>query len=284
VEKRTDLIRQASRVLDREGVPCALTDAEVLLSHVLDCARVELYLDNNRVAEDQRLYFHKLLKARSERFPLQYLVGSTEFMGLALKVKPGVFIPRPETEILVETILNLPAANCPLPAKILDIGTGSGNIAISLAKYLKEKSHIFACDISDSALQLARENCKLNKADIYLVKSNLFSAFKNTKYFSIIVSNPPYIRKQLIALLPEELSYEPKEAYDGGGDGLLYCRQIINQAPCYLKKRGLLCLEIGDQQAGAVKEIIAQSSELSFLKIVSDFNGIERVIVARKDR
>lgn len=284
MEKRTDLIREASSLLDREGFPSALTDAEVLLSHVLNCARVELYLNNLTVEQNNRLYFRKLLKARSRRFPLQYLVGSTEFMGLTFKVRPGVFIPRPETEILVETVLNLSTFYPLLSTNILDIGTGSGNIAISLAKYLKEKRRIFACDISDSALQLAKGNSSLNRADICLIKSDLFSAFKKNEYFSLIVSNPPYIRRQLISRLPEELSYEPIQAYDGGEDGLLYCRGIINQAPQYLEQAGLLCLEIADEQAQAVKELIGQSTRFSLLKIVLDLNGVERVIVARKDR
>ena len=142
--------------------------------------------------------------------------------------------------------------------------------------------HIFACDISDSALQLAKENSRLNKVDICLVKSNLFTAFKRKNYFSLIVSNPPYIISQEIPGLAREIHYEPRSAVDGGTDGLFYYRQIIDQAPDYLEKKGLLVLELGDGQRSLVQTMLEQSARFSKISAVRDYNDIERVIVAQK--
>lgn len=286
MEKRIDLPRTitvrgllnlGSRYLARNGVVNHLGESEIFLAHLLNCPRMELYLDNMAVARERKDLFLHLLTARAGGFPMQYLLGSTEFMGLEFKVARGVFIPRPETEILVETIINI----LPDEPTILDIGTGCGNIAVSLAKYLKG-AHIFACDISDSALQLAKENSSSNKARVFLVKSNLFCAFKKENYFSLIVSNPPYISASQFCGLAREVHYEPKVALGAGVDGLFYYRKIINEAPTYLQDRGKLCLEIGDNQAAAVEGMLKQGGRFSLLEVVKDYNGAERVIVAQK--
>ena len=300
MEKRIDLLKQGRRFLTEEGVTNARGEAEIFLSHILNCPRIELYLDNPAVEEKKSRDYWNLLIERSRGLPLQYLIGSTEFMGLKFKAAPGVFIPRPETEILVETVLNLQFTAYPvklrngagsLELNILDIGTGCGNIAVSLAKGLKKahlrqgfggQAHIFACDISDSALQLAKENFSFNKVDICLVKSDLFAAFRKLNYFSLIVSNPPYINARVIPELSRELHFEPRRAIDGGRDGLFYYHRIINEAPAYLQDKGMLVLEIGDNQAGSVKEILAQSGKFALVKAVRDYNNVERVIVAQK--
>jgi release factor glutamine methyltransferase len=281
MEKRITLLNSGSRYLAQKGLANALRESEMFLSHIFNCSRAELYLDNITVKEEYNRRFRNLLTSRARGVPLQYLVGSTEFMGLEFKVRPGVFIPRPETEILVETILELSAFSSQLSADILDIGTGCGNIAISLAEKFR-KMHIFACDISDSALQLTKENCRLNKTDVSLVKSSLFSAFKKEQKFSLIVSNPPYIKAQEIPGLSREIHYEPRLALDGGEDGLFYYQRIINEAPAYLQDRGLLVFETGDNQAEPVKEIFRQNGRFSILSVVKDYNDVERVIVARR--
>jgi len=281
VEKRIDLLKQGRRFLTEEGVTNARAEAEIFLSHILNCPRIELYLDNPAVEEKKSRDYWSLLIERSRGLPLQYLIGSTEFMGLKFKAAPGVFIPRPETEILVETVLAQLAITDYRSLNILDIGTGCGNIAVSLAKELK-KAHIFACDISDSALQLAKENFSFNKVDICLVKSDLFAAFRKLNYFSLIVSNPPYINARVIPRLCRELHFEPRRAIDGGRDGLFYYRRIINEAPDYLRDKGMLVLEIGDNQADSVKEILAQSGKFALVKVVRDYNNVERVIVAQR--
>ena len=281
MEKSVILLSSGSSFLAKKGVANAKGNAEIFLSHILNCPRIELYLDNLAVEERESRHFWDLLTKRARGVPLQYLVGSTEFMGLEFKISPGVFIPRPETEILVEAVLGLQLTVYSLQPKILDIGTGCGNIAISIARSLRS-ARFFACDISDSALQLTKENCSLNKVRICLLQSNLFSAFKKKGFFSLIVSNPPYVNTQEIPGLIREIHHEPKLALDGGRDGLFYYRKIINQAPVYLEDRGLLVLEIGDNQKPLVQEIFAQSERLSLIKTVRDYNDVERVVIAQK--
>jgi len=282
VEKRINLLNSGSRYLAREGIENTTCETELFLSHILDCPRAELYLNNIAVKEDNSRQFWQFLSTRAEGIPLQYILGRAEFMGITFKVGPGVFIPRPETEILVEAILNLPPTTCHLPPRILDIGTGCGNIAISLAKYLAQ-AHVFACDICDSALRLAEENARLNGIELNIVKSDIFGAFCNKRnYFSLIVSNPPYVNREDISKLPRELQHEPKDALDGGLDGLMYYRQIIKEAPDYLEKDGLLALEIGDNQARSIKQIIEEVPNLTLVSITKDYNNIERVVLTKK--
>ena len=183
MEKRVDLLRQGSFYLKRRKIINSLKESEMFLAHILNCPRTELYLDNFIVEKRNIRNYWSLLSQRADGFPLQYLIGSSGFMGLEFKIAQGVFIPRPETEILIETVLQLSAKNPMLPTKVLDIGTGCGNIAISLAKNL-DKANVFACDISDFALQLARENSQLNAVALHLVKSDLFCAFKKENTFS----------------------------------------------------------------------------------------------------
>lgn len=282
-KKRLDLINDGSRYLRGEGIVNHLGEAEVFLSHILNCSRVRLYLDNLTIEENTSSRFWDLLKVRSTRYPLQYLLKETEFAGLNLKTKEGVFIPRPETEILIDKILQIVGPNLRSKSSILDIGTGSGNIAISLAKALEEID-VFACDISDSALQLAKENANRNKAQITFIKSDLFSAFNKKEVFSLIVSNPPYIKKGDIATLAEELSYEPKKALDGGDDGLFYYRKIIAKAPNYLSAKGFLAFEIGADQADSVKTILIEKGKFSLIAILKDYNNMDRVVIAQKKK
>ena len=282
---RIDLLKQGAHFLAQEGITNASGETELTLSHLLQCQRLDLYLDNLPMEKNNFRHFWEILSTRAKGLPLQYLLGSVEFMGLNFKVGPGVFIPRPETEILVETAINIltnePTNQRTNEQTILDLGTGCGNIAVSLAAYLK-KAHIFACDISDFALQLAKGNFSLNKVDISLVKSDLFTAFKELPLFSLIVSNPPYICAGHISELAREVHYEPREAYDGGKDGLFYYRRIIKEAPAYLQAQGLLAMELGDNQADAVKEILRQNGKFSLVSVVRDYNDVERVILARK--
>ena len=285
MEKRINLLNLGSRYLAKEGVVNPSRESEIFLSHILNCPRIELYLDNLSVEERKLQHFWRLLAERAKGLPLQYILGSTEFFGLEFKIGRGVFIPRPETEILVETIIDIltneQTNQRTNEQTVLDLGTGCGNIAISFAKYFKD-AHIFACDISDFALQLAKDNSYLNQVGVSLVKSDLFGAFKKENYFSLILSNPPYVSAPELAGLPRELHYEPRLALEAGIDGLFYYRKIINQAPCYLQDNGLLALEIGDMQADSVKEIVRHSAGLLLVKVVKDYNGVERVIVARK--
>ncbi|MBN3039179.1 MAG: peptide chain release factor N(5)-glutamine methyltransferase [Candidatus Omnitrophica bacterium] len=281
MEKRISLLNSGSRYLSQAGIENSLQEAEIFLSHTLSCPRFELYLDNLEVQKTKQEHFWQLLNARMQGLPVQYLLGSTEFMGLEFSIRPGVFVPRPETEILLEEVLKLSAFSLQPSAKVLDIGTGCGNIAISLAKFRGNYS-IFACDISETALKLAKVNSFEHKTAVSFVKSDLFSAFKKRELFSLIISNPPYIKTNTIYSLSREVQHEPKCALDGGADGLFYYRKIIKDATDYLKKGGLLALEIGDGQSVAVREILDQSGDFCNISIVKDYNNLDRVVVAHR--
>jgi release factor glutamine methyltransferase len=261
-----------------------MTETEVLFTEILDCNKVDLYLNRGdalTAEESARIQSAFLRRITGE--PLQYILSKAEFMGLEFKVSSDVFIPRPETEILVEKAIevgnNLSAISDRL--KILDVGTGSGCIAVSLAKFLP-KARITATDISLKALEIAKENAQLNNVSINFIPSDLFVTYElQATSYELIVSNPPYISTNEIASLQPELQYEPRTALDGGKDGLDFYRRIIQQAPNYLKENGVLIMELGFGQAEAVKNIIKESNNLHIIDIVSDYNDIERVIMLR---
>jgi len=256
-----------------------MNELELILTDILKCSRTDLYLNSPSIAFGERELrsFEKVLKDRGRLNPIQYILGHTEFMGLELKVKKGVLIPRPETEILVETIVE-EAKN--LSPKILDIGTGSGCIAIALAKFLK-KADIIATDISREAIDVATQNAKLHKVDknIRFLHSDLFSNrfFKKDVKFDIIVSNPPYVPKFEIGLFDKKVINEPKIALDGGVDGLDFYRRFNREANRFLEKEGLLFLELGNEQAERIKEIFLEGWTIK--KFINDYQGIKRVCV-----
>jgi release factor glutamine methyltransferase len=221
--------------------------------------------------------------------PIQYVIGKTEFCGLELKVDERVLIPRPETELLVETAAELAGlkASRADALDILDLCTGSGNIAIALmaarcAPLTKNLSNckIIASDISPAALEVARRNAIRNGvyAGIEFICSDLFTDIKGR--FDIIVSNPPYIAKHEFTTLQEEVLREPRIALDGGSDGLDFYRRIIASMPEYLKRGGHAVMEIGYGQRAAVTEIIDKSGFFKLSGVKKDFNGIDRVIIA----
>lgn len=262
-----------------------MTEAELLFSEVLKCDRLSLYLNKGRIlGKSDSFLISAALKRRIGGEPIQYILGKQEFMGMDFKVTTDVFIPRPETEILVETALKIGyrlwVAGYGL--KILDIGTGSGCVAISFAKFLSY-AKIDACDISKEALGVAKENAKLNNVDVNFIQSNLFSTYHlSPKTYNLIISNPPYIPTPEIKNLQPEISYEPAIALDGGEDGLDFYRKIIAAAAAYLKKDGFLMMEMGFGQKAAIENIFQRSADFEIIEIVKDYNKIDRVIVAKK--
>lgn len=267
-----------------------MNEGELILTNLLDCPWHELYLKSRPLDAEQKKRLSKILKRRLEGMPLQYILGCSEFMGIKFKVDKCVLIPRPETEILVETTIKkgLRVKGQGLSVKILDIGTGSGCIAVSLAKFLPN-AQITAVDISGEALEVARENAKLNNVAgrTKFIQSDLFTQYSillptgqagNTQY-DIIISNPPYIRSGDIKDLPKEVQYEPKIALDGGCDGLNYYRRIIKESSSFLGEGGLLIMELGMGQLEQVKNISAQSKRFIFIEAIKDYNEIDRVIV-----
>jgi len=235
--------------------------------------------------KEQRGLICAALKRRMEGEPLAYILGKSEFMGLEFKVNQDVLIPRPETEVLVEKVMSLVISHKSqvTSLRILDIGTGSGCIAVSLAKMLPGVE-VTATDISQRALAVAFENSRLNgvSENIRFIKSDLFAndGLRTTKY-DIIVSNPAYVRAAEIDELQPEVRREPRLALDGGEDGLDFYRKIIQEAGGYLEKGGLLIMEIGFNQAREIKKIFQKYGNFTVLEAVKDYNNIERVIVAK---
>lgn len=260
-----------------------MNEAELLFMEILNCQRMSLYLNKDLpLNKDKSSLVASVLKRRIYGEPLQYILGKTEFMGLEFKVGKGVFIPRPETEILVETVIKIVVSNksSVISPKILDLGTGSGNIAVSLTKLLPN-TEITATDISSRALKIARENAELYKVKINFVKSNLFDTYGlKLNTYNLIVSNPPYIPTAEIDNLQPEINYEPRIALDGGKDGLDFYRKIVNKAAAYLKEDGYLILEMGFKQREAIENIFRNSQTFCIKDIIKDYNHIDRVIVA----
>lgn len=262
-----------------------MTEAELLFTDVLGCDKLSLYLDRNIVLGfDKTAQISSALRRRILREPIQHILEKTEFMGLEFKVTPDVLIPRPETEILVEKTIELVARHKAQGTRqnILDIGTGSGCIAVSLAKFLPEVK-ITATDISEKALEVARENARLNNVEVDFLLADLFATCNlHLAPCDLIISNPPYVPSAEIAGLQPEVQYEPRIALDGGKDGLDFYRKIVLQAPDYLKEEGLLIMEMGFTQAEAIKNIFKGSAKFEIIDIVKDYNNIDRVIVAER--
>ncbi|MCM8761519.1 MAG: peptide chain release factor N(5)-glutamine methyltransferase [Candidatus Omnitrophica bacterium] len=218
--------------------------------------------------------------------PIQYIIGKTEFCGLEFEVDERVFIPRPETEILVEIASKLASGGTSAgrSVRILDLCTGSGCIAISLACRLTKaitNCKIIASDISEAALCVARSNAAYHGVleNIDFIESDVFGKIEGR--FDIIISNPPYIARHEFAVLQKEVLKEPAIALDGGEDGLDFYRRIIHLSPFYLKKDGYILMEIGYGQRKAIEEIVKSFGLLRVVEVKTDHNGIERVLVAR---
>lgn len=253
---------------------CSLK-AKLLLSYVLIKPKEFLIINQEKkLSEEEQEKFYRLLEQMIDNVPLQYLVNKQEFYGIEFFINENVLIPQPDTEILVEEVINI--SNRENKKEILDMCTGSGAIAIALSKNIKN-ANIIATDISDKALEIAKKNDKENK--INFIKSDMFENLKNKK-FDVIVSNPPYIKTDIIKTLSKEVQKEPMLALDGGKDGLNFYRIIINNADKHLNSNGYLCLEIGDDQKEEVVQLLKQKK---YKEIYSkkDLSGNDRIVVAR---
>ena len=255
-------------------------EAEILLAHALKSERIKLYIDFEKEPDKMGLeVFKGYIARRIKREPTAYITGHKYFMSLDLKVTPDVLIPRPETELLIENAVELSRA---FDQKIsaLDIGTGSGAIAVSLAKFI-DNIEVYATDSSKKALDVALENAKKHKVEgkIKFFEADLFP--KDGQKFDIIISNPPYIKTSDISgLQPEVKDFEPTTALDGGADGLEYYRRIIHAAGNYLKEGGFLLLEIGADQSIPVTGIINEKLRSKNVLMKKDIRGLDRVVIA----
>ncbi|MRR55975.1 MAG: peptide chain release factor N(5)-glutamine methyltransferase [Deltaproteobacteria bacterium] len=264
--------------LAEKGVENSRLEAEWLLCEALGLDRVGLYVNFDKPLSDSELSTCRALVARrARREPLQYILGSQDFYGLDFEVSPGVLIPRHDTETLVEEAVK----RCPAGATILDIGVGSGCIAVALAK-ARTDARIHGVDLSAKALELARRNVDRHGVTVNLAQGSLFEPFAGRK-FDLIVSNPPYIpTADLAGLQPEVRDYEPREALDGGADGLDYYRRIIPAAADFLVQDGWLLLEIGIGEAPDVSAIFTSTGMFHELFSACDAGGVERVAGGRK--
>ena len=275
-----ELLNQAVIMLKNENIDAPKNKARMLLQATLKKSREYLMIyDNKEVENIDRDRYIKNVKRLILGEPLQYITGIQEFMKLNFLVTKDVLIPRPDTEILVEEVIRK-AENISNPV-ILDLCTGSGAIAVSLAKYIKNV-HICAVDISSKALEIAIKNAELNgvKNNIEFIESNLFDKIKERK-FDIIVSNPPYIETETIKTLSKDVQSEPKIALDGGKDGLDFYRKIADSGSKYLNRQGYICLEIGYNQRIAVRQILENKKRYVNINCIKDLCGNDRVITAQ---
>ncbi len=261
-------------------------DAEVLLAHALEKGRENLFRDRDeKPSRSVEAAFRSLLSRRRNREPVHYIVGQREFWSLPFKVDHGVLIPRPETELVVETALRIfreqtETANG-TPVRIVDLGTGSGNIAVALAGEI-DHCVIYAVDASHQALECARENIENNGVSdkVKLLWGDLFEPLPPERCrLDMIVSNPPYVSSaEMEELQPEVRDYEPRQALHGGGDGLHYLRRIIDRSPEYLKPGGALVLEIGCGRGEAVLRLMEERGAYHGRRIDRDYAGLDRVV------
>jgi len=304
ISKLTNTKKDIFYLINKHSCFISKVEAEMLLEYLFNCARIDLYARDFAVNETIEELYNSLVNRRMSGEPAQYITGCAEFMGLDFVVTKDVLIPRPETEILVNEAL----AVCSIPAsgRILDLCTGSGNIAVSLAK-LMPQAEIVATDVSDAALKIAEKNAVRHDVSdrIKFYKGNLFNALvfdtfsgksrdkdrlsinagiieqenvvKNSK-FDIIVCNPPYIKEEEFPLLQKEVRKEPEIALNGGKDGLDFYRIIAKEAYRYLKEGGSILVEIGFGQAQAVRDIFSSNNIYKIYKTIKDFNQIDRVV------
>jgi release factor glutamine methyltransferase len=281
-----EILIQAVEKLRSADVDRPRTNAELLLGAVLNAKKIDLYLDRDRILTPEQIEkFDLFLKERLSRRPLQYIIGSTEFFGLEFKVNESVLIPRPETETLVETVIeNLKDLSQP---KIIDLGTGSGAIAVVLAKHSKDCS-IFATDISSEALKVAKDNAERHGVgnQIEFLCGDLFEPLRDKELVSsvdCVVSNPPYVSPENYENLPKEIKdHEPIVALKTDEEGISFHRRIAKNSLDFLKKGGILALEVGLGQANQVADLISNLKGFEETKIRKDLGGIERIILARK--
>lgn len=290
-----ELIEIGTQQLKNAGVSDAEIDAKELYCYMQGIDRVGLMLRWQEVLQDNQCeaYF-KLIEERASRVPLQHITGRQEFMGLPFAVSENVLIPRQDTETMVEDALELISRgtlrgseyveglkkNC----DILDLCCGSGAIGISLARNC-QGAHVTCSDISEEALKVASSNAKLNECkSVKFVQSDMFDGLKSRigkKKYNLIISNPPYIKTAVInGLEPEVRDHEPMMALDGGADGLDFYKRIAAEADGYLKKNGVLMLEIGFDQKDAVKNLLKDSGKYEKVIGLSDLTGKDRIVCA----
>ncbi len=277
-----DVIQLSTDFLARKGIASPRLQVELLMAHLLRMPRMQLYLCFDRALNNGELdALRALVQRRGQRVPLQYIVGSTSFCGLEIALNPQVLIPRPETEMLAERAWTFLQKTGGVP-NALDLGTGSGCLAIALA-HNAPGAKIDATDFSAPALELARLNAESNKVSdrIQFRQGDLFGAAPPEARFDLIVSNPPYIPTARIETLEAEVrQYEPRSALDGGADGQDFYRRIAAEAAAWLRPAGCVMVELDEEGAAATRAIF-QSQQWAVQDLEKDYQGHERILIAR---
>lgn len=279
-----EILDWAKKLLQQSQVPDFTYEAEFILAWLLGTGRFDLYINKENFVSDTVVNkYKKIIKQRAKRIPSAYLLREVEFMGLNFFILPGVFIPRPETELLVERIIS--RINPKADIKILDLCCGCGNIAISLAYYLKN-SVIYAIDNNPLAIKLTQENALRYGLEnrIKIFEGDLFSPLYKLQplpKLDFVLTNPPYVKREFLNDLMPEVKIEPQEALDGGEDGLKFYRQIIDESIFFLKPNGVLGMEIDPDLLSAIVNIL---KEKNFVKILplKDYSNLERIILAQR--
>jgi release factor glutamine methyltransferase len=283
-----EVIQRSADFLTKKGVDSPRLHAELLLAHLLQLPRMQLYLDFQRELTPLEVEsMRELVRRRGLREPVQQLTGSTSFCGLEITVTREVLVPRPETELLAEcawVFLKTPPQTSPPAPSALDFGTGSGCLAIALATHCPG-AHVRAIDISPAALDVARQNAVRHGLEdrIQFFPGDGFAALPEAEEFDLIVSNPPYIPSgEIRSLQPEVRDFEPRQALDGGSDGLDYYRRLAAEAAPWLRSGGRLMVEFGVGQADSLREVFsAQKWVVEAVK--EDYNRCPRILVAYRN-
>lgn len=265
-----------------------MTAKELILTHILKCSRADLYIHGFHLNDKQQEIYEKITQRIKEGEPLQYVLGECEFMGHTLRVDPRALIPRPETELLVEIVVEglLGSNFSKMPQLGLEVGVGSGNITIALLKALPELRMI-GVDVSMEALDLCRENVESNGIAnrVNLIHADVFNWLKEdysgAPKFSFMVSNPPYVKRGDLGSLPADVKREPVLALDGGEDGLNFYSFIISHVGRVLKSGGWIFFEIGDDQGKSLDNLLTAQGSFVNIAIIKDYNQKDRFVKAQ---
>ncbi len=281
--KISEVLKESIELLEKNGIEDSKLSARRLLANTLDKEKEYLIIHSDEEINNElyELYKNKIERLKNHE-PIQYILNYQEFMGFDFFVNSDVLIPQPDTENLVEEIISIASKikKEKLEIRILDLCTGSGAIAVSLAKILGNKALVYASDISEKALKIAEENSMKNSANVLFFKSNIFEEISELYKFDIIVSNPPYIETEIIETLSEEVKKEPIIALDGGKDGLDFYKKIIKESKKYLNSEGYLAFEIGYNQRVSLEKLFKEN-EYKNIYSKKDLSGNDRVVVAQ---
>lgn len=279
--KIRELYEKGLAILEKSDVPDSSIDTKYIIEYITGINPTRQMLEADRdVDEDTCAKYFDAIDKRATRYPLQYITGEQEFMGLNFKVNEHVLIPRQDTEILVARALEFCENK-----RVLDMCTGSGCIAVSIARLGKPES-VSAVDISQEAIEVAKNNAKINNVSdkIIFILSDLFDKVEKEEddgRFDVIISNPPYIAHDTVAtLMPEVRDYEPNLALEADNEGLFFYEKIIKESPDYLKKEGMLMFEIGYEQGKAVADMMTNAG-FTQVQVVKDYAGLDRVVCGK---